>query len=167
MILIVSRSKKSATNVADMFFYMGVLAKGATVSESFSEISAIYRSLIILSPDTFPDINDYVKRIKEYNSSIPIFAVGAVYNDSSNLFAHVFPESAYAASIMTKILEYTYDKDLPQPGDSKLAGIDISCDLSIPRYFHTPFHITKTEATILKYLIRTYPNPTSAQEILK
>jgi len=167
MILIVSKSKKNASNVADMFFYMGVLAKGATVAESFSEISDIYRALILLSPESFPDADDYIKRVRSYNSVIPIFAIGEPDGNYLHSFAHIFSVGTYASMVMSKILEYTLENGLPQPGDYKLAGIDLSCDLSTPTYFWTPLPLTKTEATIVKYLIRTYPRPTSAEEILK
>jgi len=167
MILIIDKSRKNAISVADMFFYMGILAKATTVGESFSEISDIYRAVIILSPETLPDTEDYVKRLHSYNLTVPIFAVGEPDKRLSNLFAGIFPVGTYASSIMAKILEYTLNNSLPQPGDYKLAGIDLSCDLSTPTYFWTPLPLTKTEAMIVKYLIRTYPRPTTAEEILK
>ena len=167
MILIIDKSRKNAMSVADMFFYMGILAKATTVGESFSEISDIYRAVIIIAPDTLPDTEDFVKRLRTYNLKVPIFAVGEPDRSSEHLFAGIFPVGTYASSIMAKILEYTLKNSLPQPGDYKLAGIDLSCDLSTPTYFWTPLPLTKTEAMIVKYLIRTYPRPTTAEEILK
>jgi hypothetical protein len=167
MILVIDQSKKNAINVSDMFFYMGVLAKAVTVSEAFAEISNTYRAIIILSPEDLPDAVDFIKRLHGYSASIPIFAIGAPDNPNSHLFAKIFPTSSYAFEIMSKILEYTLDNDLPQPGDYKLAGLDFSCDLAIPTYFWTPLPLTKTESMIIKYLIRTYPRPTTAEEILR
>ena len=167
MILIVDKSKKNAASISDMFFYMGVLSKPSTIAETFSEISNIYRAVLILYPETFPDPEDFVKRLRSYSSTIPIFAIGSPDKSYSDLFAYVFADGTYAAAVMTKILEYTLDNYLPQPGDYKLAGMDLSCDISTPTYFWTPLPITKTEAMIIKYLIRTYPRPTSATEILK
>ena len=167
MILIVDKSRKNASSLADMFFYMGVLARGSTVGEAFSEISDIYRAVLIISPESFPDAEDFIKRLRTYNSTVPIFAVGNTQKDCSALFAHVFSSGTYASRIMAKILEYTLDHSLPQPGDYKLAGMDLSCDMATPTYFWTPLPFTKTEGMIIKYLIRTYPRPTSAEEILK
>ncbi len=167
MILVIDQNKKNAASVADMFFYMGVLAKASTVGESFSEISDIYRAVILISPESFPDCRDYINRLRSYSSTVPIFAIGAPDSSDSQLFARVFSPGTYASAVMTKILEYTLNNSLPQPGDYKLAGIDLSCDLANPTYFHTPFSLTKTEAMIVKYLIRTYPRPTSAEEILR
>lgn len=167
MILVVDKSKRNAVSVADMFFYMGVLAKAATIAESFSEISDIYRAVIIISPESFPDAEDYVKRLRTYNSAVPIFAIGSPDESYAHLFSRIFSRGSYASVVMSKILEYTLENSLPQPGDYKLAGIDLSCDISTPTYFWTPLPLTKTEAMIVKYLIRTYPRPTTAEEILK
>ena len=93
--------------------------------------------------------------------------MGAPEKSYSHLFSDVFARGTYASVILAKILEYTLKNSLPQPGDYKLAGIDLSCDISTPTYFTTPLPLTKTEAMIVKYLIRTYPRPTSAEEILK
>ena len=167
MILVVDKSKRNASSVADMFFYMGILAKATTVQESFAEISDIYRAVVIISPESLPDAEDYIKRLQTYNSSVPFFAIGEPSYESRELFCRFFHRGTYASSVMSGILEYTLDKGLPQPGDYKLAGMDLSCDIPVPTYFWTPFPLTKTEAMIVKYLIRTYPEPTTAEDILK
>lgn len=167
MILVIDKSRKNANNVAEMFFLMGVLSKAVTIGETFSEISDIYRAVVMICPESFPDPEDFIKRLRKYNGTVPIFAMGNPDKSYSRLFAHVFPRSAYASNVMAKILDYTLENSLPQPGDYKLAGIDVSCDTPSPTYFWTPLPLTKTESMIIKYLIRTYPKPTSAEQILK
>ena len=167
MILVIDKNKKNAVSVAEMFFYMGVIAKACTLSETFSEISNKYRAVVLLSTDSYPDAEDFIKRLRAYNVSMPIFAVGESENINLPDIATVFPYSAYASEILSKILKYTADNELPSPGDYKLAGLDLSCDAASPSYFWTPFPLTKTESMIVKYLIRSYPRPTSAEEILK
>lgn len=167
MILVIDKNKKSAVSVAEMFFYMGVLTKAATLSEAFSEISNTYRAVVLLSPETYPDAEDFIKRLRSYSLTVPIFAIGEKESAPYRDIAMAFPRSSYAAEILSKILQYTVDNGLPMPGDYKLAGLDLSCDSKTCSYFWTPFPVTKTEAMIIKYLIRTYPRPTSAEEILK
>ena len=167
MILVVDRSRKNAANVADMFFLMGVLSRAVTIGEAFSEISDNYRAVILLCPENFPDPEDFIKRLRKYSSTVPIFAMGNPDKSYSNLFAQIFSRTAYASSVMEKIIGYAAENALSPPGDYKLAGIDVSCDTASPTYFWTPLPLTKTESMIIKYLIRTYPKPTSAEEILK
>lgn len=167
MILVIDKSHKNANNVADMFFLMGVLSRAVTIGETFSEISDNYRAVIMICPENFPDPEDFIKRLRKYNSTVPVFAMGNPDKSYSHLFACVFSRTAFISNVMAKILDYTLENALPQPGDYKLAGIDVSCDNATPTYFWTPLPLTKTEAMIVKYLIRTYPKPTSAEEILK
>ncbi len=167
MILVIDKAKKSAAAIADMFFYMGVLAKAVTPKEAFSEIGQLYRAALIISPNHLPDAKDFIRQLKAYNSSIPIFAVENFPSSEDGLFAKIFNKEDYASTIMAGILDYTAKNSLPQPGDYRLAGMDLSCDIPTPTYFWEPFPLTRTEAMIVRYLVRTYPNPTSPEDILK
>ena len=73
MLLIINPSKKVARSVSETFYYMGILSYGATASEGLSEISSLYRAVLIISPEDFPDIVDYIARLKGYKSDIPIY----------------------------------------------------------------------------------------------
>ncbi len=167
MILVIDKNKKNAVSVAEMFFYMGVLTKGVAISNAFSEISNAYRAVVLLSPEAYPDAEDFIRRLRTYSFTVPIFTIGEKGNADYRNIAMSFSRSLYAAEILSKILQYTIDNKLPMPGDYKLAGLDLSCDAQTFSYFWTPFPLTKTEAMIVKYLIRTYPRQTSADEILK
>ena len=96
MILVIDKSYKNAANVADMFFFMGVLSKAVTIGETFSEISARYRAVIMISPESFPDPEDFIKRLRKYNSAVPIFAMGEPDNSYSHLFAQVFSSISFS-----------------------------------------------------------------------
>ena len=167
MILVIDKTKKNAVSVAEMFFYMGVLTKGVTISDAFSEISNAYRAIVLLSPEAYPDAEDFIRRLRSYNLTAPIFTIGETESANYRHTPMSFSRSSYAAEILSKILQYAIDNRLPMPGDYKLAGLDLSCDAQTYSYFWTPFPLTKTEAMIVKYLIRTYPRQTSAEEILK
>ena len=74
MILIINKSKKNARALSDMFYFMGVLSLGVTPKEALSEISPIYKAVIIENPDMLADKEDFVSRLRSY-ANIPIFAI--------------------------------------------------------------------------------------------
>lgn len=167
MILIINKSKKEARGLSDMFYYMGVLAYGATPSEALSEISPIYRTIIVMNPDNLPDKEDYVTRLRSY-LNIPIFAITSGQdNNDVILFDGVIKKGTYAAYIYKSILDFSYKYGTKQPGNYQLSGINASSDIKTPLYFFKALPFTKTETMILRTLIRTYPQPTPAKQILK
>ena len=75
MILIVCESKRIARSVSDTFHYMSILSYGATPYEGLSEISSKYSAVLIINPESLPDVYDYIKRLRSYMGRIPIFGV--------------------------------------------------------------------------------------------
>ena len=169
MLLIISQNKKTAKSIQETFHYMSILAYGATAHEALSEVSGVYRAVLIINPDAFPDINDYVNRIKSYNSSIPIFAL----TDSeekpfySDVFDKVFIKPSMTPLLASKIISFANQNNRAKIGDYRLAGLDASSNRVGVGYFDKDVGLTKTEAMILRYLIRTYPVPQSPEKILK
>lgn len=165
MILIISKSKKQALAISDAMFYMGHLSVGATPPEALSEISFMYRAAVIVAPDSFPDIKDYITRLKSYLKTVPIFALGAEENEE--IFDKNFRINTSTPRLIAEIYEYTYEHGLPVPGTYKLAGFDLSSYLPRPKYFCTELPFSRTELMILRALIRHYPHPQKAEKILK
>ena len=66
-----------------------------------------------------------------------------------------------------RIIDYANKNSLAKIGDYYLAGFDASNHTIGVNYFYTKIGLTKTEAMILRYLIRSYPIPQSADKILK
>ena len=166
MILIIDKHKKIATDLSDAFLGIGVLARGCTPREALSEISTMYRAVIITSPRELADPADFVKRVSSY-CTIPIFAI----NDSPVPLDFIdermqFGRGSYAYKILERIIEYFEERGENAPGHYALAGIDASYNLKTPSYFWTELPFTKTETMILRLLIRSYPIPTSAEKIL-
>lgn len=169
MLLIINSSKKLARSVSDTFYYMGILSYGATPSEALSEISTLYRAVLIVSPEELPDAMDYVTRLKSYNSDIPIFAVcnqdySVKYLD---IFDRIFTKTVYTPALSQKIVEYANQNQYVKIGDYRLAGINASWDHLGVSCFARKLKLTKTETMILRFLIRSYPLPVNAQSILK
>ena len=169
MLLIISQNKSASRSIAETFYYMSILAHGANPHEGLSEISNLYRAVLILNPDAFPDIIDYVNRLKSYQSNIPIFALTdkpqpLVYSD---IFEKCFMMPNFTPALAQKIISYANENNRARIGDYRLAGFDASNDVLGVSYFYDKVSFTKTEAMILRYLIRSYPNPSSPEDIIK
>ena len=169
MLLIISQSKKLAKTVEETFHYMSILAYAATPHEALSEVSGIYRAALIINPDAFPDINDYVTRLKSYKSDLPVFAL--TDNEGkpfyADVFDGVFTKNSLTPRLASKIINYANENNRAKIGNYRLAGFDASSNIVGVRYFDRQVDLTKTEAMILRYLICVYPVPQTADKIVK
>ena len=169
MLLIISQSKRNARSVSDTFYFMSILSYGATPHEALSEISDLYRAALIINPESFPDINDFVSRIKIYKSDLPVFALTDSEPTSffPDLFDGIFTKSSLTPALAERIISHANETNRARIGHYHLAGFDASSDLLGVKYFYSKIDLTKTEAMILRYLIRSYPIPQSPKSILK
>ena len=167
MILVIDEIKKAAVNLAATFSYMGFLSVGVTPDEATGEISPMYRAVIVTSTPRITSPKELVCRLREL-SGAPIFSItDTPGTDISKVFDQEIERGAYAAVIAERLIEYCDSHELPIPGHYTAAGIDASADLECATYFWQPLPFTKTECMILRYLIRSYPTPVSAERILK
>ena len=169
MLLIISQSRKLAKSVQETFYYMSILAYGTTPHEALSEVSTVYRAALIINPDSFPDINDYVGRLKSYKSDLPVYALTdnkekPFYVD---IFDGIFTRNSMTPLLASKIISHANDNNRSKIGDYRLAGFDASSHLVGVSYFDRKLNLTKTEAMILRYLLRAYPVPQTAEDIIK
>ena len=169
MILIINPSKKLARGVSDTFYYMGILSYPATPSEALSEISQLYRAVLIISPGELADARDYVERLRKYKGDIPIFALcqEECHTRYEDIFDRIFVKPIFSPTLAEKILEYANEKEYAGIGDYRLAGFNASWDHLGISCFSRKLRLTKTETMILRYLIRCYPLPVNAEDILK
>ncbi len=169
MLLIISNNNKIARSISDTFHYMSILSYAATPHEALSEISSLYRAALIVNPESFADINDYVVRIKRYKSDLPIFALCEDKPPSHypDIFDGIFTRPSFTPALAEKIIAFANDNNRARIGDYYLAGFDASSHTIGVNYFFTRINFTKTEAMILRYLIRSYPMPQRAENILK
>ena len=165
MILIIDRSKKDAVKMAEMLYYMGVLAYGTEPKEALSEISNIYHAVVIINPNNLPDTVNYIHKIRSY-VSIPIFALSKDRVNSDFVFDGIF-SNTYASSVLNHIIDHCIKKGYYTPGIYRLAGFDASINLNTTVYMDKALPFTKTENMILRILIRSYPNPVNAKYILR
>jgi len=169
MLLIICQSKKLAKSVQETFHYMSILAYGTTPHEALSEVSEIYRAILIINPDGFPDIKDYVSRLNSYKSDLPIFALSNTPEKPfyPDIFDAVFTKNSMTPSLASKIVSYANEHNRAKIGDYRLAGFDASSNKVGVAYFDRTVSLTKTEAMVLRYLLRVYPIPQKAEKIIK
>ena len=169
MLLIISQSKKDAVSIADTFHFMSILAYGATHHEALSEVSDLYRAALIINPEKFPDIMDYVRRIRSYRRDIPIFALTTANPPSyyPEIFDGCFTLPTFTPALAKQIIEYANENNRAKIGDYYLAGFNASSHNLGVSYFYDKLTLTKTETMILRYLIRKYPLTASSNEIIK
>ena len=169
MLLIISQTKKDAVSIADTFHFMSILAYAATHHEALSEVSDMYRAALILNPEKFPDIMDYVRRIRSYRSDIPIFALTSSYPPPyfPEIFDGCFTLPTFTPALARQIIEYANENNRAKIGDYFLAGFNASSHNLGVNYFYDKLSLTKTETMILRYLIRKYPLTASSDEIIK
>ncbi len=166
MILVIDKSQKNANDLADMLYYMGVLAKAVSAKDALSEISDIYRAIIIISPEELSFPEDIIHGLRRY-SNAPMFAIGSKKYEYASEFLHVFERGTHAPTIINTIRDCCDDLLISAPGDYNIAGVNVSSTTRVPVYFWTPLPFTRTETMIIRYLIRTYPASASAEDILK
>ena len=169
MLLIISPSKKRARAVSDTFYYMGMISYAVTPNEALSEISDLYRAILMLDPEDIPDAEEYTEKLRAYNKRIPIFGIfdSEAKRDINECFDAVFTYSACSCEILDEVVRYQRERCLPISAHYRLAGIDASCYSNAVSVFNERLDLTKTETMILRYLISTYPMPKSAGDIIK
>lgn len=169
MILIVHPKLRQAKEAAEIFAYMGVLAVAAKPKEALSEISLYYRAVLVFNPSALPVAEDFVRRMKERGGGVPLFMVAENEADRKHaaLFAHAFDFDDYSSRILLTIRKIQEALSLPPAGCYALAGLCLDCDKKTAYYCDRPIHFTKTEAMILRYLIRTYPNGADVHHVLR
>ena len=169
MLLIICKNKKTARDAQDTFRYMSILAYGTTPSEALSEVSELYRAALIISPELLADPRDFVRRLKSYKSDLPIFAVTdeEVDGELLSIFDAVFKKPTFSPALASKIIAFANEHNRAKIGDYRLAGLNASSDQLGVTYFDRKIKLTKTEAMILRYLIRSYPLPKKSADILK
>ena len=169
MVLIVDTLKRNAQAISDIFYYMGVLSYATTPYEALSEISGMYRAVLVHEPEKLPDAEGFLEKIRLYNSSIPIFAMtdAALDQFPRDSFDKCFAKSIYSSSLVEHIVSYQKERRLPMTAYYRLAGIDASCDKARVNCFDKALNFTKTETMLLRYLIASYPSAGSAKDIIK
>ncbi|MBR2343105.1 MAG: response regulator transcription factor [Clostridia bacterium] len=165
MILVIDSERRAGVLLSDMLCYMGIVSRAVTPAEAPSVLSPLYRAILVQSPEALADAEGLVGRLRSYAPSTPIFSISTV-DDGSPLFDLSFPKGISAAELLAKITDYATGASLELPGSYILSGLDASVGHATAMLFGRPLGLTRTEAMILRYLIRCYPTPCTAEDIL-
>ena len=168
MVLIVNKKRMAAKTLSETFRYMGIVSLGVTPSEALSEISPLYRAVIVLNPEELGEPRDFVRRLKSYAKMVPVFAVGDNLEgfDAEDAFDGSFRYSCMSVRLVCYIADFCRKNNLPCIGEYKAAGINATCDIESVTYFGEPIRLTKTESMIIRLMIRTYPSPMPKESIM-
>ena len=168
MILVIDKSRREAAIHADVFHYMGILACGVCPEDAFSEIGIEYRCVTVVCPELIPDVRSYVKRLRQYASVTPIFALTKQpTRELIDTFDCVLDLDIQSSTFIKRLTEFCRQRSLPYSGSYLASGIDASADVEGVFYGNREIPLTKTEKMILRFLVRCYPRTCSPKSILK
>ena len=167
MILIISKSMKTGNALADAFKYMGIVARAETPHKATSEISPLYRLVIIVDPGDLPDEREYIKSLRSYLSTVPIMALTDKDISDTSLYELTDRKSTTASGLYKSIRTFFDTSRKFPPGEYLLLGLDASVTSRFVTNLNTVIPLTKTERMVLRTLIRSYPIPMNPQRILK
>ena len=162
MILITDSDKARRDTVAEMFYYMGILARSVKPEDVMREIGCKYSALLFTSVD-FRGAPELAAAVRELGMA----TVAAITDQPSDDFELTFPRGTYSASIVAKVSTYRAMKGLHPLGRYECMGIDASADRHSPTYLGEPLPLTRTEAMILRCLIINYPDALTPSDVLK
>ncbi len=169
MLLIIRKNEKNGNAVREIFRYMNVLAYSCRPQDAVRELSPRYRAVLILDPETFPDIRGFVASLRRTAALTPVFALSARHLSVADacLFAKVFSYGTMSSSIAKDMVTFSLDHGLPAIGDYRLLGLNVSADRECATFCGEALPLTQTEMRILQFLIRVYPDAATADEILE
>ena len=168
MLLIVARSKRLAMPINDILYRTGVLTHLVKPIEAFNDVSYAYRAVLVMEPQTFPDIEDFISRLREYVGMMPIFSISreGPKNPCAHLFDKSYKIAIMSANLLSDISAVCARMGMPSIGDYRFGGIDASADMKKALYFDREIDFTRTEMMILRYLMRVYPVPQDSRKIV-
>ena len=166
MILVISKEKKHAQSAVNILYTLGIVAHAETPSGALGEIGLQYRGILVVAPERIPDLASYVKRLRAYSYSVPLFAMSDGEYEKS-LFDATYKDNTVSARLVSEMSKFSVNNGYPVVGVYSIAGLDASADNESATIFGKEIELTKTEKMILRYLIRCYPAPMKPAEIIR
>lgn len=164
MLLIIDTETKRSESLVAAFSYMGILAQAVKPQNACREICDMHRAILINFADTMPEASELLKLLKKYRTDIPYFATS---DKEAEGFTAVFPKSSTVFGIAEQIIGVSKRLGYPAIGEYEHGGIDLSVFAPDTSYFFTEVPLSAKERMIFRLLIRSYPIPMSAEQILK
>ena len=167
MILVIDKDSSCAEALADIFRFGGILSQPKDPMEALHENGRLYRTVLLAHPEEAADSFGYIYLLREKFKGCPIIGLCEdkptvrVYNRVDKCI------TGANASLPARVREYAIEQGLPVPGEYTLR--DISWEdgaIRIGRQ-NAEFKLSKTEAMIIKLLIRAFPEPIPSRDIIK
>ena len=167
MILIIDTSKANGNVIADIMRHMGFLAYATTPLTALGEFSNLYTAIIVSNPERFPDIEDYVRRLRMIDERTMIFSISKGVNPHPEIFNLNFKNNIYSTTLAKKMIAYSEKNRLKAIGIYRTNDLSLSAGFPSPTYKGKPIEFSKTELRILKFLAYTTPTPQKISKIIK
>lgn len=169
MLLIADSKTKRGRDLADMMRWMGIVAISKKPMDAMAELCHSVSALLVVNPSEIPDIADYVRRVRSYSRTVPIFALSdtSVNFEGESLFLRVFTSDIMSSTLIESIRAQQARVALRPLGDYIFAGVDASCTHEEVLCRGKGVYMTVRQKMILRYLFCTYPNRVSPREIAK
>lgn len=168
MILIIAQKKSYARELTNILDILGIISYPTTLTEAFREVSPMYRAVVVIDPDFLLDTKNFIDTVHSYVKSMPVYALySKEVGKGAHYFTGYFMDNIMSKTFINKMVDYAKKNGIRCPGDYRLAGINANADLPEVLYFDRKVDLTKTEAKILRFLIRSYPEPRKCETIIK
>ena len=167
MILVISKERKNAQSAVNILYNLGVVSYAETPTAALGEIGIEYRGIIIIRPETIPDLKGYMRKLRAYSGEAPVFAISDSTEELTELFDGVYKIGVHCARLVSEMSALAAARGAAVVGVYSAWAIDASADLENVLVFGNPIELTKTEKMILRYLIRSYPTPKKPSKIIK
>ena len=168
MILITGKRRAYARLIADYINRLGIICYPTSLSNAPKEICPMYRLIIVTEPDRENVTDEYLTSLRRSAFGCPIVALyqGEV-DQGETRFDALYSDRTFSAKLVTRLIQLLKEKELPCIGDYRLAGINASATSGGVTYFEEAIDLSRTEAMILRFLMRSYPKPKKSETIVK
>lgn len=163
MILITDSQKEIRCAYAEMFHYMGILSRTCEPKEVLRAVTGECSAVLYTSLSGREGEEEAVLEQRTL-CGLPFFAITDYPCEAFDL---TFPVDTLSSTVAREIARHQEDAGLRPIGSYLALGINASVDAAEVNYLGEPLELTKTEKMIIRYLVRAYPNPVSAQDVLR
>ncbi len=173
MLLIADRNLSNAETLANIFYYMGILAYPVCYENIQREMSQKYHTYLLLDAEPSWGMRELIGNIRDASPRSSVF--GACFcskeperaNDPPAIFDALFRVRPLAAPLLADMTEYQRLHGKPVIGNYGIDGLNAEHFQSFIRIDGDEIALTKTELMIIRYLCCTYPESADARDILK
>lgn len=164
MILVIDKTRKSAEAISGIFRYMGILSIPSDAKDAPRLVTPGCKAVLFVDTNTFPACSEVIRKLPIDRTRTPVFAL--TDENHAAVYDKAISPGKSSSEILFEINDYMRRVNLPPLGEYVLGGIDASVTNPPATCFGIRLPFTKTELMVLRYLMKNYPLPKSAKDIL-